>query len=913
MAVEINIRGVPIQFPFTPYDIQKDYMEKVIECLQNESTAILESPTGTGKTLCLLCSSLAWLELKKTQLELLMEMDGSAGKQPTSQLDLKLPTVIFASRTHSQLTQAMQELKKSSYKYMRACVLASRDQLCIHPEVMSEQDKDIRSQKCILKVRKSSCDFYDGINRFLNNNINLTDTSIFDIEDMLKLGNKHTICPYYMTKELQRTVNIIFMPYNYLLNPLVQRAFCLNLANSVVILDEAHNVEKVCEESASIELKSSDITLAVDEVNVVIKLLVEESISLKMCLGDTNLDKVANFQEILLKLEKFLNEIPLNGTEDVTHFSGDYIFDILEKAGISSQNSNMILQLINKITPFVTTKKASGGKALLFFSDFLTIIFRSGASKEKLKSCFKVHIKEENSGKGNNLLSNSLRNSDPSKGRILSFWCFSPRFGMELILRNNIKALILTSGTLAPLKPFISELELDVSVSLENPHIVSPNQICVNVLSKGPDGVALNCNFQNRDNSQYLNSLGITIVNLSRIVPDGLLIFFPSYYVMNKCESTWQEGGIWTSISNNKAIFVEPREKDAFNAAMNGYYERIKDPAHRGAIFMAVCKGKVSEGLDFSDANGRTVIIIGLPYPPLKEPRVILKMDYLNQCHSKDKEYITGQDWYNLEASRAVNQAVGRVIRHRHDFGAILFLDMRFRSFKIRCQMPKWLQGHIKCASKFSDVVRDLTQFFKRAHEQFPVSNGKLAYATSSTFDSTATTSTTFDLQTYNNDNSNSGPSSVSLTVQPPNAYPGTSGYSDGNSEDKNRIDGLVTIHNNKRCKEDNTEDQSNQTKKALTLNNLTDQEQAADPKSMTEFFTMVKNKLGPNFREFAVAIQTYRSSNDINNFLEKVDPLVPSNFRYIFIGMDKYIRRIHQETYREFLQRNNLTVPENL
>lgn len=34
---EITIRNLIIDFPFEPYDIQKDYMEKVIECLQNVS------------------------------------------------------------------------------------------------------------------------------------------------------------------------------------------------------------------------------------------------------------------------------------------------------------------------------------------------------------------------------------------------------------------------------------------------------------------------------------------------------------------------------------------------------------------------------------------------------------------------------------------------------------------------------------------------------------------------------------------------------------------------------------------------------------------------------------------------------------------------------------------------------------
>lgn len=40
--------------------------------------------------------------------------------------------------------------------------------------------------------------------------------------------------------------------------------------------------------------------------------------------------------------------------------------------------------------------------------------------------------------------------------------------------------------------------------------------------------------------------------------------------------------------------------------------------------------------------------------------------------------FLSGEDWYNQQASRAVNQAVGRVIRHRHDYGAIIFCDERF-------------------------------------------------------------------------------------------------------------------------------------------------------------------------------------------------------------------------------------------
>ena len=45
---------------------------------------------------------------------------------------------------------------------------------------------------------------------------------------------------------------------------------------------------------------------------------------------------------------------------------------------------------------------------------------------------------------------------------------------------------------------------------------------------------------------------------------------------------------------------------------------------------------------------------------------------------------LTGREWYRQQASRAVNQAIGRVIRHRHDFGAILLCDTRYSSLIIQ-------------------------------------------------------------------------------------------------------------------------------------------------------------------------------------------------------------------------------------
>lgn len=193
----------------------------------------------------------------------------------------------------------------------------------------------------------------------------------------------------------------------------------------------------------------------------------------------------------------------------------------------------------------------------------------------------------------------------------------------------------------------------------------------MSIITKGCDGTLLKCSYENRSNPKFLHSLGRSLCNLTRFIPGGVLVFFPSYLMLKTCVDSWTAAGIFATLSLLKPVVREGQRDLDFTSLIQSFYENVDAPEMQGCVLLAVCRGRVSEGMDFTDHYARAAFIVGLPLPPFYDPRVQLKKQYLDTS-SSSKEF-SGNDWYLLQATRAVNQAVGRVIRHQNDFGAIIF------------------------------------------------------------------------------------------------------------------------------------------------------------------------------------------------------------------------------------------------
>lgn len=180
-----------------------------------------------------------------------------------------------------------------------------------------------------------------------------------------------------------------------------------------------------------------------------------------------------------------------------------------------------------------------------------------------------------------------------------------------------------------------------------------------------------------------------------------MLIFFPSYMMLKQFYELWEQHGIIKRLERLKGVYQEPRESSHYKFVIAAFYQ---DVYKKGAMIFAVCRGKISEGLDFSDDAARAVILVGIPYPMTVDPKTILKKHYLDT----HKSGLTGSQWYCQQATRATNQSIGRVIRHIQDYGNIILIDKRFDTPQQKDSITSWLRDSLQV---YNDAETAITEY----------------------------------------------------------------------------------------------------------------------------------------------------------------------------------------------------------
>ena len=255
-------------------------------------------------------------------------------------------------------------------------------------------------------------------------------------------------------------------------------------------------------------------------------------------------------------------------------------------------------------------------------------------------------------------------------------------------------------------------------------HVIPDENLIAWPVARGPTNVEFDFTYEKRNLPSTIDELGRCIMHLCQVIPDGLVIFFPSYAYLEQVTARWKmkiddKPNIWDQLQIYKALFREVKEGAGVEDVLKAYSSVIE--SGKGALLLSVVSGKMSEGINFSDKLGRGVVVVGLPFPNFQSAEWKAKLEYVEKSTvSQGKSAADGKsasrEFYENACMRAINQSIGRAIRHQKDYASIILLDRRYDTQRIRGKLPGWIQrGLVKDASQkcFAEVTKSLSQFFE--------------------------------------------------------------------------------------------------------------------------------------------------------------------------------------------------------
>eukprot|EP01122_Echinamoeba_exundans_P003903 TRINITY_DN13950_c0_g1_i1.p1 TRINITY_DN13950_c0_g1~~TRINITY_DN13950_c0_g1_i1.p1 ORF type:complete len:983 (+),score=165.37 TRINITY_DN13950_c0_g1_i1:153-3101(+) len=696
-----------------------------------------------------------------------------------------VPKIYYATRTHAQVRKAISELRRSAYRpYMS--VLGSRDHLCIHPQISKLSSAGTKEQECkkLITAEPTRCGM-ELKSEYLAESPELRppkgSMQVWDVEDIVDLGKSMAACPFFAAKQMEKKAELIFCPYNYLIDPAIRESMGISIEDSIIIFDEAHNVEDCARDAATCQFGLHDLAdasrqlqLAMSTEDIASLIKKPDLSAAKIAIeeekegdggggfapGPTSKDlaKLVSWfhpvAEVMLNLYRWLREasetslIQQEFEKMGNTWGSDAVLSLLQNVNVTCANIDYLKSCFKQglaeydllFGPGEGKNPAGAlftGPCLKFIEAIIQVFDFILMEDMKFLGSYKLLIERTPRAASEFSAGFSTQGAhggdDSAWNTSICFLCLHGAVGFRPLVKNA-RSIALVSGTLAPFDGLRAELGLENAGSNKVPHVslttshvlATEAQLSVTRI-KAFGNIPLRVDYKNQERADFQDAIGSILLSLIGAIPDGVLVFLPSYAMLDKLSRRWKSTGLWSKFQAVKPIFVEPRASTSSTApagdapppdlqqVWSTFDKAIK--SNKGGIFFGVCRGKLSEGMDFQDEFARAVIIIGIPFAHVKSTSVILKKEYNTIKSKEDARFLTGGAWYTQQAFRALNQSIGRVVRHRYDYGSIILLDERFCDRDSEAQLSAWVRRALKPPLSVDEAVSHLRNFFPQASQ----------------------------------------------------------------------------------------------------------------------------------------------------------------------------------------------------
>ncbi|KOC61277.1 TFIIH basal transcription factor complex helicase XPD subunit, partial [Habropoda laboriosa] len=730
----ISVDGLLVYFPYDYiYPEQYAYMLELKRGLDAKGHCLLEMPSGTGKTITLLSLIVAYM----------------------LENPLDITKLIYCSRTVPEIEKVIEELKKLMDYYEKetetkprivGLVLSSRKNMCIHPEVSREREGKIVDGRChsltasYVRERHNYdestpiCNFYEGFD--MEGKEQTMPPGIYSIDDLKEYGRDRNWCPYFLARFTILHAQIVVYSYHYLLDPKIAETVSKELnKSSVVVFDEAHNIDNVCIDSMSVKinrrsLEKSSANIQLLEKTVAemrdddVNKLKEEYERLVEGLKDAH---VARETDIILSNpilpDEILQEVVPGNIRNAEHFVS-FLKRFVEYLKTRLRVQHVVQESPAAFLRDVQSKVSIERKPLRFCAERLASLLRTMEITDLTDFSpiiLVTHLATLVSTytKGFTIIVEPFDDKTPNVlNPILHFSCLDSSIAMKPVF-DRFQSVVITSGTLSPLDMYPKILNFHPVIMSSFTMTLTRPCLLPMIVAKGNDQVAISSKYETREDVAVIRNYGQLLVEFAATVPDGLVCFFTSYLYMESVVAAWYDQGVVDQLQRHKLLFIETQDSAETSLALINYIKACENG--RGAVLLSVARGKVSEGVDFDHHLGRAVLMFGIPYVYTQSRILKARLEYL-----RDQFQIRENDFLTFDAMRHAAQCVGRAIRGKTDYGIMVFADKRFSRIDKRSKLPKWIQEHLTdglCNLSTEEAVQISKRWLRQMAQPFTREN----------------------------------------------------------------------------------------------------------------------------------------------------------------------------------------------